>query len=135
MSGIELRQPGRRMAVDVSARNTRGRNFAVEPVLLVGQSTPRGFHALVAIEDRLTVRAFGKMRAVVGIFAEDFGLLHGVLPCWKDTYEYKNRLQRSSNEGSVRINREPSHHASSQNRDGVINSGVVHFQDRTHQRV
>src|SRR5258708_7399221 len=111
----------------VSARNTRGRNFAVEPVLLVGQSAPRRFHALVAIEDRFAVCAFSKMRAVVGIFAENFGLLHDVLPCWKNTYERKTRLQRSSNEGSVRIAREPSHRASSQNLDCVIDSVKVHF--------
>jgi hypothetical protein len=115
--------------------NTRGRNFAIEPVLFVGECAPRGFHAFVAIEDRLTVRAFGKMRAVVGIFAEDFGLLHDVLPCWKNTYEQETRLQRSSNEGSVRIDKEPSHRASSQNRDCVIDSGVVHFQDSARQSV
>src|ERR1700722_10603358 len=80
--GIGLPKVFRRMAVaGVNDRNTRRRNFAVEPVLFVGQRPPRSFHALVAIEDRLTVRAFGKMHAVVGIFAENFGLLHDVFPC------------------------------------------------------
>ena len=86
-----------------------GSDFSVKPVLLVGERAPGGLHPLVAVEDRLTEGALRKMRAVLGIFAEDLGLLHGFLPCLvgarKETYADEARLQRSSNEGSVTVGR------------------------------
>jgi hypothetical protein len=104
--GLQGSRFDRRMTVGrgpVSDGNARRCDFAVQPILLVGERAPSRFHALVAIEDGLAGRTLGKMRAVLGIFAEDFRLLHGFLPFWKKTYEGKARLQRSSNEGSVTI--------------------------------
>src|SRR3984885_15835753 len=69
--GIGLPEVFRRMAVAVmNDRNARRRNFAVEPFLFIGQSVPCRLHALVAIEDRLGVRAFGRRTTVASLFRQ-----------------------------------------------------------------
>ena len=59
------------MRTPVAAARRQRRDLAVEPVLLVGQRTPGGFHSPVAVEGGLVRRAFGEVRAILGIFAKD----------------------------------------------------------------
>ena len=56
------------------------RDFTVEPILLIRQSSPRRFHSLVTLIGRIVRRTLGKVRAVLGIVAKDFGLFHRVTP-------------------------------------------------------
>lgn len=51
---------------------TRGRrDFAVEPILLMGQRGPRLRHAQVALEGGLTVGALCQLQTVIRVFSED----------------------------------------------------------------
>ena len=54
-------------------------NLTVQPVVLNGQSPPRGLHALVSVVGWLVGSALGKLAAVLRIFQEMLRLLHGVL--------------------------------------------------------
>lgn len=53
-----------------------GRDFAIEPILLVGEGAPGVGHAGVALVRRLSIGPLGKLKAVIGIISEDVRLFH-----------------------------------------------------------
>jgi len=53
-----------------------GRDFAIEPILLVGERRPGIGHARVALMGRLSVRSLGKLKTIVGVVSEDVRLFH-----------------------------------------------------------
>ena len=53
-----------------------GRDFTVQPVLLVRQCRPGIRHAQIALVGGLPFRALGKLKAVVGVIPEDVRLFH-----------------------------------------------------------
>ena len=52
------------------SRGDERRDFAVEPVLLVGQGFPRLRHPRVAPEGRLAFRTFRKLQAIFRVFSQ-----------------------------------------------------------------
>ncbi len=53
-----------------------GRNFAVEPILLVGERRPGVGHARIALMGGLSVGTLGKLQTIVGVVSEDLRLFH-----------------------------------------------------------
>lgn len=53
-----------------------GRDFAVEPILFVGERRPRVGHARIALVGGLSVGSLGKLKTIVGVIPEDVGLFH-----------------------------------------------------------
>jgi hypothetical protein len=57
------------------------RNDPVEPILFIGQGSPRCFHAFVTQVCWLVIRTFGELRGILGILPEMIRLFHGFLLC------------------------------------------------------
>ncbi|MDA9497469.1 hypothetical protein XI05_08075 [Bradyrhizobium sp. CCBAU 11357] len=53
-----------------------GGNFAIEPILLVGQRRPGVGHARIALMGGLSVGTLGKLKTIVGVVSEDVRLFH-----------------------------------------------------------
>ncbi|MEY9359171.1 3-polyprenyl-4-hydroxybenzoate decarboxylase [Bradyrhizobium yuanmingense] len=53
-----------------------GRNFAVEPILLVRECRPGVGHARIALMGGLSVSALGKLKTIIGVVSEDVRLFH-----------------------------------------------------------
>jgi hypothetical protein len=60
-----------RVSVSTAFAFALGRNFAIEPILLISQRAPRRLHPLVAVERGLVGRTLRQVRAVIGIFPKD----------------------------------------------------------------
>jgi hypothetical protein len=71
----------------------RWRHFTIQPILFFGQSSPCGFHSLVAVVCRLIRRTFGKLGAIVRVLDKLLRLFHGVL-LLQGTWEAGDRLQQ-----------------------------------------
>ena len=54
--------------------------FSVKPILFVGQRAPGSLHSFVPPIRRLIACALRELRAMLGVFAENFRLLHAILP-------------------------------------------------------
>jgi hypothetical protein len=57
------------------------RNLAIEPVLLLRQGPPRGFHAPISLVRRFVGRSLSELGAILRILPEVIRLFHGVLLC------------------------------------------------------
>lgn len=53
-----------------------GRDFAIEPILLVRERHPRFGHARIALVGGLSVGSLGELKTVVGVIPEDVRLFH-----------------------------------------------------------
>ncbi len=53
-----------------------GRDFAIEPILLVRERRPGLGHARIAFMGGLSLGSLGKLKTVVGIIPEDVRLFH-----------------------------------------------------------
>ena len=62
-----------------SADLTGRRYLAVKPILFMSQRAPGSFHSFVPPIGWLIGRALRELRATLGVFAEDFRLLHAIL--------------------------------------------------------
>ena len=67
------------------------RHLSVKPILFFCQSTPGGFHSLVALMGRLIVGTFCKLRAVLSVLKKMLGLFHGFLPSDK-TRRHRSKI-------------------------------------------
>jgi len=55
-----------------------GRDFAVEPILLVGERCPGVGHARIALMGGSSLGSLRELKTVVGVIPEDVGLFHAV---------------------------------------------------------
>jgi hypothetical protein len=69
------RTSGSRLPLWRSA-DRNGRDFAVEPILLVGERRPSVGHARIALMGGLSLGSLGKLKTIVGVIPEDVRLFH-----------------------------------------------------------
>lgn len=53
-----------------------GRDFAIQPVLLVCERRPGVRHARIALVRGLSVGALGELKTIIGVVSEDVRLFH-----------------------------------------------------------
>jgi hypothetical protein len=56
------------------------RYLSVKPILFMSQRTPGGLHSFVPAIRGVVACGLRELRTMLGVFAEDFRLLHAVLP-------------------------------------------------------
>ncbi|MBP0110317.1 hypothetical protein JWS04_04230 [Bradyrhizobium vignae] len=59
-----------------SSVERKGRNLAVEPILLVRERRPGLGHARIALMGGLPLGSLGKLKTVIGVIPEDVRLFH-----------------------------------------------------------
>ena len=77
-----------------SVEPTGRRYLSVKPILFMSQRAPGSFHSFVPPIRRLIACALRELRAMLGVFAENFRLLHAILPQGKLRACFNPRLIR-----------------------------------------
>src|SRR5258705_7591630 len=63
-----------------SAELAGRRNLSVKPILFMSQRASGGLHSFVAAIRRVIASVLRELRTMLGAFAENFRLLHAILP-------------------------------------------------------
>src|ERR1700730_5688021 len=72
---LATRSEIRRRSVEVAGRS----DLPVKPILFMSQRAPSGLHSFVSAVHWLIACALRELRTMLGVFAEDFRLLHALL--------------------------------------------------------